>query len=110
VPFRRLNEEQMIASAKESSNFMESIRGIQSIKIFGKEVQRKSLWQNFYADSINTGIRTAKFGLIFEVSNGVLFAVENILIIYTSNHFFNNSFLHCIQFVLKLNTCQLNYL
>ena len=81
-PFRRLNEEQIVANAKEDSNFMESIRAIQSIKIFGKESQRQTLWHNHYADAVNTGIRTAKMSLMFEVINGLLFAIENILVVY----------------------------
>ncbi len=82
LPFRRLNEEQLITSAKESSVFMETIRAVQSIKVFGKEVQRQTLWHNCYADSINIGIRTQKLGLVFEVANSMLFAVENVLVIY----------------------------
>lgn len=81
TPFRRLNEEQIIANAKEDSNFMESIRAVQSIKVFGKETQRQTLWHNCYADAVNTGIRTAKLGLVFEVVNNLLFAVENILVV-----------------------------
>ncbi len=82
TPFRRLNEEQIIANAKEDSNFMESIRAIQGIKIFGKEIQRQTLWHNHYAEAINTGIKTAKLSLIFEVANSLLFAIENIIVIY----------------------------
>ncbi|WP_435275266.1 peptidase domain-containing ABC transporter [Psychrobium sp. nBUS_13] len=82
APLRRLSEEGIIANAKEDSNFMESIRAIQSIKIFGKEIQRQTLWHNHFADAVNTGIRSAKLGLLTEVINSLLFAVENILVIY----------------------------
>jgi ATP-binding cassette subfamily B protein RaxB len=82
VPFRRLNEEQIIANAREDSTFMESIRAIQSIKVFGKETQRQTLWHNHYANSVNTGIKTAKMSLVFSVINGVLFTSENIIVIY----------------------------
>ena len=81
-PFRRLNEEQIIANAKKDSNFMETIRAIQSIKVFGRELQRQTLWHNYFTDSVNTGIRTSKLGLVFEVANNLLFALENILVIY----------------------------
>lgn len=82
APFRRLNEEQIIANAKEDSNFMETIRAVQSIKVFGKELQRQSLWHNYYADALNTGIRTAKLSLAFEITNSLLFAIENVVVIY----------------------------
>jgi ATP-binding cassette, subfamily B, bacterial CvaB/MchF/RaxB len=80
--FRRLNEEQIMANAKKDSNFMETIRAVQSIKVFGKEVQRQTLWHNHYASAVNTGIRTSKLALVFEVANNLLFSIENILVIY----------------------------
>lgn len=81
-PFRNLNEEAIVAAASEQSNFMETVRGMQSIKLFGKEVDRQTLWQNRYADVINTGIRLGKFRIGFNTANGVLFGMENIAVIY----------------------------
>lgn len=81
-PLRAINEETIISKAKESSNFMETIRGIQSVKIFGKESQRQVLWQNRFADSMNAGIRQSKMGIGFSVLNSVLFGLENILVVY----------------------------
>lgn len=81
-PFRRINEEVIVTKAKESSNFMETIRGVQSIKVFGKESQRQVLWQNRYADSMNTGIRKSKMGIVFSSSNALLFGIENIVVVY----------------------------
>lgn len=81
-PLKQLTEENIVASSKESSNFIETIRAIQSIKIFGKESERGVLWQNRYADSINTGIRQAKLGIIYSSINSLLFGIENIVVIY----------------------------
>ncbi|WP_435102723.1 peptidase domain-containing ABC transporter [Arhodomonas sp. AD133] len=81
-PFRNLTEETIVAGASEQSNFMETVRGIQSIKLFGKEVDRQTLWQNRYADVINTGIRLGKFRIGFDTVNGLLFGLENIAVIY----------------------------
>lgn len=81
-PFRNLNEEAIVAAASEQSNFMETVRGMQSIKLFGKEVDRQTLWQNRYADLINTGIRLGKFRIGFDTANGLLFGLENIVVIY----------------------------
>lgn len=81
-PLKCLTEENIVAKAKENSNFMETIRATQSIKIFGKENQRQILWQNRYADSMNTGIRLGKLNIGFSSINSLLFGVENILVIY----------------------------
>jgi len=81
-PLRAITEESIISKAKESSNFMETIRGIQSVKIFGKESQRQVLWQNRFADSINAGIRQSKMGIGFSILNALLFGLENIVVVY----------------------------
>ncbi|MDP5206234.1 ATP-binding cassette domain-containing protein, partial [Alishewanella sp. SMS9] len=62
--------------------FMESIRGIQSLKLFGQEVQRLNLWQNRHTETINVGFRLAKWGISAGVVNQLLFGIEGILIIY----------------------------
>jgi ATP-binding cassette subfamily B protein RaxB len=81
-PLRALSEETIVASAKENSNFMETLRGIQSIKLFNKEPQRQVMWQNRYADTMNASIRKGKLGIIFSGMNGLLFGLENILVVY----------------------------
>jgi ATP-binding cassette, subfamily B, bacterial CvaB/MchF/RaxB len=92
-PLKALTEESIITGAKESSNFMETIRGIQSIKIFGKESQRQVMWQNRYADTMNTGIRLGKLNIAFSSINSLLFGIENIVIIYiAATMILNNQF------------------
>ncbi|MEK0162006.1 peptidase domain-containing ABC transporter [Pseudoalteromonas piscicida] len=81
-PLRQMSEEVIVNSAKEQSNFMETIRGIQTIKLFGREVQRQSVWHNKYADSLNAGIRVGHLNIGYEAVNKVIFGVENVLVIY----------------------------
>lgn len=82
LPFRRLSEESIVAHAKESSNFMESVRAIQTVKLFQRENDRQNLWQNRYTEALNTDVKLAKWGIGYEVINGLLFGIENILVIY----------------------------
>lgn len=81
-PFRAVSEQEIVARAEEHSNFMETVRGIQTIKLFGSEVKREGLWQNRYANSINQTIRIGHFKIGFDAANRVLFGVENIVVIY----------------------------
>lgn len=81
-PLKALTEECIVSGAKESSNFMETIRATQSIKLFGQETQRQLLWQNRYADKINAGIRLGKLNITFTTINTLLFGLENILVVY----------------------------
>lgn len=81
-PFRRLTEESIVAKAKEQSNFMETVRGMQSIKLFNREVDRHTLWQNRYADEVNAGIRVTRFQILFNGVDKLLSGIETILVIY----------------------------
>jgi ATP-binding cassette, subfamily B, bacterial CvaB/MchF/RaxB len=78
---RRMSQESLIASAKENSIFMESIRAILPLKIFGKESQRENIWQNCYADKLNTGIRISKLGLIYNFFKQLLSGSEYVIIL-----------------------------
>ncbi len=80
--FRQRNEEQIVAAAKEQTNFMESVRAIQSIKLFAREAEREAVWQNRYAERINAGIRVGRLNIGFEAANTLLFGLENVLVIY----------------------------
>ena len=75
-------EEMIQSSAKEQSNFLENIRGIQAIKLFGNESQRQGIWQNCYAEVINSEIRLGRLNISFDSFNRLLFGLENVLVIY----------------------------
>lgn len=81
-PLRQMSEEVIVNLAKEQSNFMETVRGIQTIKLFGREVQRQSVWHNKYADSLNSGIRVGHLNIGYEAFNKIIFGIENVLVIY----------------------------
>lgn len=81
-PVRLLKEEQIVASAKEQTHFMESVRAIQTVKLFEKETFRQSQWQNKLADSMNKQIRISHWQFSFDTANKLLFGLENILVVY----------------------------
>lgn len=81
-PLKQRIEEQIVATAHEQSVFIESVRGIQSIKVFGHEAERQSCWQNKYADVINSSVKVGKLKIGFNAANGLLFGIENIAVIY----------------------------
>lgn len=82
LPLHQATEESIQNSAKEQSNFLENIRGIQTIKLFGNESQRQGIWQNRYAEVINADIRLGKLQIGFDGINKMLFGLENVIVIY----------------------------
>ncbi|TMX46409.1 peptidase domain-containing ABC transporter [Vibrio sp. Hep-1b-8] len=81
-PNRRVTEESIVAGAKEDSIFLETIRGIQTIKLFSHETARQNTWLNRYAEVINTDIRLGKLSIAEESLENSLNSLELILVIY----------------------------
>lgn len=81
-PLRQATEEQLVKTATKNSNFYETVRGIQCLKIFGGESTRHAAWQNLLAESMNGGIRVSRLNIWFTAINGVLFGVANIAVIW----------------------------
>lgn len=79
---KQRTEESVMAGAKADSNFMETVRGMQSIKLFGSENDRKNLWVNRFADLMNCEIRLGRFQIGYDAFNKAIFGIENIIIIY----------------------------
>lgn len=84
---RRRTDENIAAAAREETSFMETVRAIQAIKVFGKESERQTLWQNRQAEVINTGVSVARLGIGYTAWNGMLFGIENVLVIYLGARF-----------------------
>ena len=79
---RRLNEEQIQTSADLQSYFLETIRAVRAVKLFGREEQRHARWQNLFVDNMNVGIRMARFGLWAGAGNGLMSGAQNLIILY----------------------------
>lgn len=81
-PLRQAQEEQISHAARQQSNFLETVRGIQSVKLFNRQVQRRTVYENLLVDNFNAGIRVQKLGILFHTLNGSLFGIENIVVIW----------------------------
>jgi ATP-binding cassette subfamily B protein RaxB len=81
-PLRRATEEHIVHSAKQQSHFLETVRGVQSIKLFGRQEERRSRWLNLVVDAVNQDLVTQKLGLGFRSANGLVFGVERIAIVW----------------------------
>lgn len=81
-PLRQMSEEAIVNLAREQTNFMETVRGIQTVKLFGREVQRQGLWHNRFADSLNAGIKVGHLKIGYDTINKFIFGLENVLVVY----------------------------
>ncbi|MEQ1549498.1 MAG: peptidase domain-containing ABC transporter, partial [Chakrabartia sp.] len=82
MPLRHATEEQIIHAAKQQSHFLETVRGVKTIKLFQRQDDRRSTWLALLVDQINADLRTQKLNLLFHSLNGILFGLENIIIVW----------------------------
>jgi ATP-binding cassette, subfamily B, bacterial CvaB/MchF/RaxB len=85
IAYQRLREtmeEQIVSMAKQQTHFIETLRGIRTIKVFGRENNRKSRWMNLLVDTTNAQVATEKLGLIFKSANLLIFGVQSVAIIW----------------------------
>ncbi|WP_370307276.1 peptidase domain-containing ABC transporter [Sinimarinibacterium flocculans] len=79
---RVLSTESLVIGAESSSQFMETIRSMVTIKTFGLEGERLNLWQNRQIEVTNASIRIGRMNLGFGALNKVLLGSGNIAIVY----------------------------
>ena len=81
-PLKRATEEHIVHTSKQQSHFLETVRGVQSIKLFGRQEERRSRWLNLVVDAVNQDLVTQKLGLGFRSVNGLVFGIERISIVW----------------------------
>lgn len=86
LPLREASQDGLALSAKEQSCFLETIRAVRAIKLFGRELDRRGHWLNLMVDSLNRSVRTQKFTLWFGTANTILFGLESLLIFWLGAH------------------------
>lgn len=81
-PFREAFQEKTVLAAKESSNFLETIRAITPLKLYGRESERQARWLNLRQDVINRDVKTQKLSIVFKVSNSLISGVLSLTMFY----------------------------
>ncbi|MCV2436899.1 peptidase domain-containing ABC transporter [Paucibacter sp. DJ2R-2] len=81
-PFRDAAAERLVVAAKESTHFLETLRAIAPLKLFGREEERRARWQNLIVDVQNRDVRTAKMSIWFSTANAFIFGLENLLVLW----------------------------
>jgi ATP-binding cassette subfamily B protein RaxB len=66
----------IMKNAKEQSYFLETIRGVRSIKLFGREGERRSAWMNLWVNATNANLMSQRLQLLFDTSWALLSTFE----------------------------------
>jgi len=79
---RETSEEALVFEARQNSHFLESLRGVQAIKLFNAQSDRRSRFASLVVDTMNAGIAIRKLELLFSVLHRGLFGLERVAVIW----------------------------
>jgi len=85
IAYRRLRistEDQIISLAKQQTHFIETLRGIRTIKVFGREDSRKTRWMNLLVETTNAQVATEKLNILFKSGNMLIFGVQSVAVVW----------------------------
>ncbi|TCZ63229.1 peptidase domain-containing ABC transporter [Roseicella aquatilis] len=79
---RQASMEAIIWAARRDSHFLETIRGIKTIKLFNAQHDRRAHWLNLLVETINRQLVTQKLDLLFRTANSMLLGGLGILVVW----------------------------
>jgi ATP-binding cassette subfamily B protein RaxB len=82
LPLRKSMEEQIMRLSKQQTFLIETLRGIRTIKVLGREDSRKTRWMNLLADTTNAYVATEKLSLIFRAANALIFGLQSVAVVW----------------------------
>jgi ATP-binding cassette, subfamily B, bacterial CvaB/MchF/RaxB len=82
APLRQASAEAIIWAARRDSHFLETLRGIKTIKLFNAQQDRRAHWLNLLVETMNRQLVTQKLDLLFRTTNMLLFGVLGILVVW----------------------------
>lgn len=81
-PLRQASMEAIVWRAKLDSHFLETLRGIRTIKLFNGQEDRRAHWLNLLIEVTNRQLTTQKLAFLFQTGNRLLLGLLRILIIW----------------------------
>jgi len=81
-PLRNATEQAIVHEAHRATHFLESLRGVQAIKLFNRQQDRQARFMNVVVDAMNANIATRKLDLLLAMSHKLLFGLERVAVIW----------------------------
>jgi ATP-binding cassette, subfamily B, bacterial CvaB/MchF/RaxB len=79
--YRQGTEEAIIHDARQQTHFIETLRGIASVKLLGLTERRRATWVNHFVDSLNAKFRLVRLDLLFGRANDLLTGTDRLLML-----------------------------
>ncbi|MBU2587016.1 MAG: peptidase domain-containing ABC transporter [Alphaproteobacteria bacterium] len=79
---RDAQQDAIISHGKEQSTLIETLRGITTLRLFGRETMRHAVWQAKLTDAVNADVRLSRIRIWQSTANLLVFGLENVLTIW----------------------------
>ena len=79
---REATAEQILHTARQQTHFLESVRGVQSIRLFGKTQDRQSSWMNTLADQVNAELHVARVTVLLQNASLFVTSLERVAVVW----------------------------
>lgn len=79
---RRANEERLVSFSRQQSEFLESVRGISSIKISNKNIERAYRYVNASVETANASIKIERLNIAYTLILQIIFGVGRVCLIW----------------------------
>ncbi len=80
--FREANLSAIVAAAHQQSQFLESVRGAQTIRLYHRAAQHTGRYLNAATETANRNLEVQRYGLLFGSLNGLIFGIERIAVVW----------------------------
>jgi ATP-binding cassette subfamily B protein RaxB len=81
-PLRQASAEAIVWAARRDSHFLETLRGIRTIKLFNGQEDRRTHWLNLAVETINRQLTADKLRLFFRTARRLVVGAIAVLVIW----------------------------
>jgi ATP-binding cassette, subfamily B, bacterial CvaB/MchF/RaxB len=82
TPLRQASAEAIVWAARRDSHFLETLRGIKTVKLFNGQEARRAHWLNLLVQTANRRLATQKMHLVYRTANALLVGILAIVVVW----------------------------
>jgi ATP-binding cassette subfamily B protein RaxB len=80
-PYHEHTEASIAYEAKQQTHFIETMRGMASVKLLSLGDRRQAAWLNHLVDTLNARLRLQRLDIVFGEANDLLFSADRLILL-----------------------------
>ena len=81
-PLRRATEDHIVYAARQQSDLLESIRGMQPLKLANQQDHRRARYANAQVETVNRHLAMQRLDIGYQAGHGLIFGIERVVLIW----------------------------